>query len=206
MLQLLANELVRSHSCSKSSHVLCHIIGTRDVSGKEQICICLRYVDEKLSQVELFVGLCDADSTTGEAISNIIFYVFWIRLQLLVSHLRGQACDGASNMSGHKRGVQALVKEQQPLAPFIHCGVHTANLMLQVSCGAIKNSLQLAIGVIFSQSLNARHELKTIMELDSAAPVDNIVSIQSLCPMRWVYRRSQIDRILEIKHIVAEPP
>ncbi|KAJ8869511.1 hypothetical protein PR048_028502 [Dryococelus australis] len=51
MLQLLANELVR------------------------------RYVDEKLSPVELFVVLHDADSTTGEAISNIMFDVL-IRLQL----------------------------------------------------------------------------------------------------------------------------
>ncbi|KAJ8893351.1 hypothetical protein PR048_005942 [Dryococelus australis] len=136
MLQLLANELVRSHLCPKSSlySVICD--ETCDVSGKEQMFICLRYIDEKLTSAELFVGL-----TTGEAISNIIFDVL-IRLQLLVSHMRGQAYDGVSNMSGHKRDVLALVKEQQSLAPFIHCGAHSANFVLQDSCGAsyvIKN-------------------------------------------------------------------
>ncbi|KAJ8873774.1 hypothetical protein PR048_024608 [Dryococelus australis] len=195
MLQLLVNELMRSiHAQNPVMYcVICN--GIHGVSGKEQICICLRYVDEILSPVERSVGLYDTDSTTSEAISNIIFYVL-IRLQLSVAHLRGQAYDGASNMSGHKRGVQSLVKEQQQLAPFIHCGAHSANLVIQDSCGAsyvIKNSLQLAhnIGVLFSQSLNARHELKKLMKLDSGAPHKTLMS------NAMGFRRSQIDGILQ---------
>ncbi|KAJ8893350.1 hypothetical protein PR048_005941 [Dryococelus australis] len=39
--------------------------------------------------------------------------------------------------------------------------------------------------------------LKKIMELDFGALVNKIVRIKPLCPIRWVYRRSQIDRILQ---------
>ncbi|KAJ8866346.1 hypothetical protein PR048_032189 [Dryococelus australis] len=172
MLQLLANELVRRSvtAIHARNPVMYSVIcdGTRDVSGKEQICICLRYVDEKLSPVEFFVGVYEAGSTTGEAVSNIVFDVL-IRPQLSVSHLRGQAYDGASHMSGHKRGVQALVKVQLPLAPFINCAAHTANVVLQDSCGAsyvIKNSLQLAhdIDDLFTErSFSSLRRLKTYL-------------------------------------------
>lgn len=43
---------------------------------------------------------------------------------------RGQAYDGASNMSGGVRGCAALIKDQYPLAVYQHCRSHCLNLCI----------------------------------------------------------------------------
>ena len=47
--------------------------------------------------------------------------------------MRGQGCDGASNMSGKYRGVRARVKEFYPLAMYTHCCNHVLNLVISTS-------------------------------------------------------------------------
>lgn len=49
------------------------------------------------------------------------------RRSLPLSQCRGQAFDGASNMSGIRNGVQALIK-QEARALYVHCLAHTLNL------------------------------------------------------------------------------
>ena len=104
--------------------------GTQDVSRKEQISICIRYVDHKLCPQEEFTGLYEPPETTGEVPAKCIKDVL-IRLQLPVTALRGQTYDGASNMSGKYRGCQAIIHAEQPLALFVHCGAHCVNLVSQ---------------------------------------------------------------------------
>lgn len=41
---------------------------------------------------------------------------------------RGQAYDNASNMSGKFKGLQALIKQKNPLAVHVPCETHTLNL------------------------------------------------------------------------------
>ena len=41
------------------------IDGTQDISGEEQISVCLRHVDDSLDVHEDFVGLYAIDSATG---------------------------------------------------------------------------------------------------------------------------------------------
>ena len=48
--------------------------------------------------------------------------------------LRGQGYDGASNMSGHTRGVAARIKEKNPLALYTHCCNHVLNLVILKAC------------------------------------------------------------------------
>ncbi|GBO01633.1 hypothetical protein AVEN_54968-1 [Araneus ventricosus] len=43
---------------------------------------------------------------------------------------RGQGYDGCAVMSGHKRGVQAIMKNTCPTAFYIHCENHTLNLVI----------------------------------------------------------------------------
>ena len=83
--------------------------GIRDISGTEQESICFRFVDKHLTPREIFVGLYAANETTGEALSNMITDVL-LRLNLLLSALRGQTYDGASSMAGQYSGCQALIR------------------------------------------------------------------------------------------------
>ncbi len=90
--------------------------GTRDVSGKEQEAVCLRYVDKDLVPREEFIGLYEVSLTTGENLAKVVMDVLQ-RLNLPITGLRGQAYDGAANMAGKYNGAQAIVRKIQPLAP-----------------------------------------------------------------------------------------
>jgi len=54
-----------------------------------------------------------------------------------LSRLRGQGYDGAANMSGVYSGVQARLKQIQPLAVYVHCMAHNLNLALNDSCSGV---------------------------------------------------------------------
>lgn len=54
-----------------------------------------------------------------------------IRCSLPLSQCRGQAYDRASNTSGIRNGVQALVKQEENKALYMHCLAHSLNLCLQ---------------------------------------------------------------------------
>lgn len=57
------------------------------------------------------------------------------RPNLPMSVLRGQTYNGASNMAGKYMGAQAILRRQQPLAFYMHCGAHCINLITQAgSC------------------------------------------------------------------------
>lgn len=134
------------------------IDGTQDIAGIEQECICIRYVGEDLDPREEFVGLYETNSTTGESIGKVATDVM-LRLNLPISQLRGQTYDGAANMSGKVQGVQALLRREQPLAPYIHCGPHCINLVAQMTISAssvVRNSLDAVseLGSFSNQSEN----------------------------------------------------
>lgn len=82
--------------------------------------IRLRYVDHDLIVHEEFVGLYEVSVTTGENLAKVLKDVF-LRLNLSITGLRGQANDGAANMAGKYSGAQAIIKESQPLAFHVVC-------------------------------------------------------------------------------------
>lgn len=130
--------------------------GTRDVSGKGQEAVCLRYVDKDLVPHEEFIGLYEVSSTSGENLAKVVMDVLQ-RLNLPIIGLRGQAYDGAANMAGKYNRAQAIIRKIQPLAPYVHCAAHCVNLITQRSCTAsifIRNSLGWVneLGVLFGQS------------------------------------------------------
>lgn len=77
---------------------------------------------------EEFVGLYKMSETTGQGIANMIIDVLLI-LNLPKSGLRGQTYDGATNMAGRFTGTQTILRKQQPLALYVHCGAHCINLL-----------------------------------------------------------------------------
>ncbi|KAF3834465.1 hypothetical protein F7725_025669 [Dissostichus mawsoni] len=99
------------------------IDGTQDISGVEQESICVRSVDADLQPKEEFLGIYQVSSTTGQNIAKVVCDVM-TRLQLPLSQLRGQTYDGAANMAGRLQGVQAILRKEQPLAVYCHCGPH----------------------------------------------------------------------------------
>jgi len=58
-----------------------------------------------------------------------------------LADMRGQCYDGASNMSGVRSGVKAVVQEEAPKAMYYRCASHRLNLSVVSACSiqALKN-------------------------------------------------------------------
>ena len=102
-----------------------------DESNKEQLSLVLRYLDhEQLFIHEDLVGFTECDTgTSGNSLATKITTTL-LSMGLDLLYLRGQAYDGASNMSGAINGAARLISKNYPLALYVHCASHCLNLAL----------------------------------------------------------------------------
>ena len=201
LLKLMANTIVTEIAAEVTSSAVVQfaliIDGTQDISGAEQESICVRFVDKDLQPKEEFLGLYQVSSTTGQNIANMACDVM-TRLNLPISQLRGQTYDGAANMSGHLQGVQAILKKQQPLALYCHCGAHCVNLIMQAVCVAsvlVRDSMGLVheLGGFFNQSGKFKLIFQDIAKSEHDGSFTNL---KPVCPTRWTVRTHAIRSVL----------
>ena len=130
-----------------------------------------------------------------------------VRCCLPITDCVGQAYDGASNMSGVRNGVQALMKKESDVCLYVHCFAHSLNLCVQEvtrRCELLRNCLefisQLVQLIRFSpKRLNLFENVRksvTLSESESGLSP----SLRPLCPTRWTVRHSAIDSILKNYH------
>ena len=120
-----------------------------DISRNEQMCICIRWVDDDYIVNEDTIGLVHVNKTD----SNTLFTELKAALtccMLPLDKCRGQAYDGAANMSGKHRGVAALVKQAESAALYVHCLAHSLNLCLQ---DVARSCLSISEGLLFIREL-----------------------------------------------------
>jgi hypothetical protein len=79
-----------------------------DISHKEQLAICLRYVDKLGRPCEHFIGVVHVDDTTSLSLKEAIEGLL-ISHGLSMSRIRGQGYDGATNMKGDIKGLKTLI-------------------------------------------------------------------------------------------------
>lgn len=102
---------------------------TQDLSRHEQVAIILRYVNDDFCAIEAFLGFYKVENTDGLTLSLLIKDVL-VSNGLQLKSLRGQWYDGAASMRGAYKGVQSRIKEENPLALYVHCNAHILNLCL----------------------------------------------------------------------------
>ena len=147
LIQILSQHVVANIVSTISSCAFFSVLTdtTSDVSKTDQMSQVFRYVtlqrDEngvptKISINESFLGFHDvADQSSENLAAEIVGCMESHGLDL--SRLRGQGYDGAANMSGVYSGVQARLKQIQPLAVYVHCMAHNLNLALNDSCSGV---------------------------------------------------------------------
>lgn len=192
LLSLMHNDVLRQiiSAVNQSPYFAVIMDETTDISTKEQVSICLRYLKDCLTPVETFIGLYEVTSTTGENLCQVLMDVL-CRCGLSIKCLRAQCYDGASNMSGAFRGVQARVKELQPLAVYVHCYAHSLNLVLQETARQvpiIRDSLEYLHRAAVLMGRSAKR--KSILHAWSAA-------IKPICPTRWSVRAQAVTTALD---------
>jgi hypothetical protein len=100
-----------------------------DVSHKEQLALCLRYVDKLGRVCERFLGVVHVSNTTSLSLKQAIETLLDDH-HLTLTQIRGQGYDGASNMKGEIKGLKTLIMRESPSAYYIHCFAHQLQLVL----------------------------------------------------------------------------
>ena len=118
-------------------------------SNREQVVFVIRHFSEDLVPHEKFIGLYKVPAIDANALTKTIEDCL-VRMKLSQNECRGQCYDGASNMSGSKKGVATQIADQESRASCTHCYGHTLNL---------------AVGDIVRQSKSMRDALDTTQEI-----------------------------------------
>ena len=194
--------------------------GTRGVAGKEQECVCLRFVDADYEIHEEMIGLYEVSDTTGVGVAAMIKDVL-LRMGLPLEDLRGQTYDGAANMTGAYKGCQAVLTKDNPLALHFKCSAHCVNLALMhaleetsVAYDSIEQVNEL--GKFYKRSQKYSETFKEVLDNDSdesASRGTSSAHLRPLCPTRWTCRRraltavlSRYNEVLESLRILGKTP
>ena len=157
---------------------------TTDISNKEQVVICFRWVDSKLVAHEEFIGLYQVESTQATVLLAVIHDVLQ-RLNVSITKLRGQCYDGASSMSGSRGGVATLILEEESIAVYTHCYGHALNLACcdaVKGCKSMRNALDTSYEIIKLVKKSPRRDA-TLQRLKEQMPEES-PGIRVLCPTR----------------------
>ena len=159
---------------------------TPDITSKEQLSICIRIVSKDGNVSEHILECEEAERTTASALFEVIVKVFeskGISCQKIVA----QTYDGASNMNGRYKGLQAIVKEKfGKHILYIHCYAHTLNLVLKdtvavnINVATLFNSLE-----ELHNLFNHCHKIHKLYEKVQSNANVQITTVKRLNTVRW---------------------
>ena len=162
-----------------------------DVSNKEQLSLVVRYVDaDTLLVREDLLGFLECDTgISGRALADKITSTLQA-YGLDLSHLRGQAYDGAGNMAGSVNGTAALITADYPLALYLHCASHCLNLAVVSSLQVMSvPNMMSVVGRVY-QFFAAHPKRQRALEkaVSDTQPASRVHRLKDLCRTRWVQR------------------
>uniref|UniRef100_A0A087X3D0 TTF-type domain-containing protein n=1 Tax=Poecilia formosa TaxID=48698 RepID=A0A087X3D0_POEFO len=159
---------------------------TPDVAHVDQLTFVLRYASPEGHSQERFLKFLPIESHTGEALCATVLKVLE-EMGIDIANCRGECYDNAANMSGVYKGLQAPMKELNPLVEWVPCAAHTLNL---VGVNSVNCCFETADFFQFVQNLfnfcsksTARWKVVT----DGLQPNANkrIETLKSLSNTRW---------------------
>ena len=170
-------------------------------ANQQVLSLCLRFIETIESQnqaqariKEAFIDFCYLERATGHAVSAAIFELLR-KHGLDVDNMRGQAYDGASSMSGEKNGVQAIIRQRNPLALYTHCSSHVLSLAIGRSSSVqpISHMIEVINEVFLFFHLSPKRQRFFEFVLDRFAPDSRISKLKGLCKTRWTERHDCLE-------------
>nr|CAI5823580.1 unnamed protein product [Callosobruchus analis] len=168
---------------------------TVDISTIEQLSLCVRYVKESEPNIfnicEHFLLFIPVTSTSGETLASAILQGLK-QCNIDVSYLRGQGYDGASNMSGVFKGVQALIASRYNTALYVHCASHSLNLAL--SNASEVQAIRNCVGInekVYAFFNTPKRQLVLQKNIEALLPESQCYRLKQMCPTRWVQRHER---------------
>ena len=102
-----------------------------DEHNIEHLAICARFVDSEKNVREEFRTFVKLERITGEKVAESVLD-FSKENDIPVANMRGY--NDASNIASNRVGVQARIRQEAPLAVYVHCNGHCLNLVISKSC------------------------------------------------------------------------
>ena len=150
-----------------------------DISYKEQLVVCIRWVVDDHTAHEEFIGLHPLKDTSSKAIFDVLSDAI-LRLGIKISDGRGQC---------YEVGIAKRFKEQNPKMLYTHCYGHALNLAVKDTCTKVRSmkdcfDIAREITKLIKDSPKKETLLKEIRE-ESA---NSHKGIHTFCPTRWTVR------------------
>ncbi|KAK9528200.1 hypothetical protein VZT92_014687 [Zoarces viviparus] len=110
--------------------------GTRDPTGRENISIVVRFINESYEPTERLLTIATADQGDAATLTDTIVEEL-SKAGLSPRRIINQVYDGASLMSGKHGGVQKQLQEKlQRDIPYVHCFNHQLHLVVSHALAA----------------------------------------------------------------------
>ena len=105
-------------------------------------------------------------------------------------NLRGQTYDGAGNMAGSIKGTAAIIREQYPLALYLHCSSHWLNLAVikSLQIPNIRNMIGVMDRVYIFFDSHPKRQIALDKAITETQPTSSVTKLKSLCRTRWIQR------------------
>ncbi|KAF0750221.1 52 kDa repressor of the inhibitor of the protein kinase-like isoform X3, partial [Aphis craccivora] len=182
----------RAYGDEYLKHIITILVDeTTDISTIEQMAMCVRCVDSNDCIHERFLKFITINSLNS--------------CEINLDYLYGQGYDGASNMSGQYKGVQAIIKKNYPKAIYVHCAAHSLNLAVSTASGIqpIRNCLGIIEKYyVFFNTPKRQNVLLTNIENSDEDP--KVKTLKRLCATRWVQRYDAVTDFIELFAFVVE--
>ena len=132
MIDVLALGVLREISANIQNASIYTILAdeSADVSNKEQVVVCIRWVDDELCVHDEFIVIKPVERTCAEDIIKVLCETLK-DMHLRIDDCRGRCYDGASTMSGAKSGVATRIKVLNSKTLYTHCYGHVLNLSVK---------------------------------------------------------------------------
>ncbi|XP_076347995.1 zinc finger MYM-type protein 1-like [Tachypleus tridentatus] len=198
ILEVMALQVLRDvASCIRNGRYFFILaVECTDVANKEQLTICIRWIDDNLEPHEDFIGFYEISTINADTIVLAIKDAI-IRMNLTLANCRGQCYDAGCPMAGSQRCVAEQVLKDAPKAHYTHCHGHALNLAV---CDVTKGSKLLA------DTLDITYEICKLIKfspkrqglLDKIKADINLerAGLKVICPTRWTVHGQSFDRII----------
>ena len=206
LLEIMGNQVLRRKLYNINNSKMFSLMSDEytDISNKQQLSLCTRWVDDDLNACEDFLGFYEIPNIKSQTIVTCIKDAL-TRFNLPLTNLRGQTYDGASNILGKKSGVAAQIKLIQPKAVETHCHGHSLSLSVKDTTKSSRILSDLMgtvaeITTLVKYSPKRENMLDTIKESvefeDESDDHECIDSLTKLCVTRWTVRATAFQRIM----------
>ena len=167
-----------------------------DASNREQVVICMRWVDNELQPQLRYLGLYKVNNIQLNTIVGILNDIL-LRINLTLSNCRGQCYDGASNMADSRSCVSTQLSSEEPRAVYTHCYGHALNLVV----GDVMKKSRL-----MGSTLNAASEISKLLKYSphrdaafeklKAELAPNLPGFRTLCPTHWIVKGESMESVV----------